>query len=223
MPQKLSAVLFDMDGLMIDSEKGGVQACRQAGEEMGLSADQAEAFAIACIGSNKTRSRELFSSFFPHVSYDEFSQRSHAIRMHLRETEGTPVKEGLLPLLHYLYDHHCPAGVVTSTAKNQALPQLETLGLCPFFTAFTFGDEVPRSKPFPDIYLEGAKRLRVPPQECLVLEDSHNGIRAAHAAGMIPVMIPDLVPPTEDIRALCFRILPSLHKIPELLRTAFSL
>lgn len=63
MPQKLSAVLFDMDGLMIDSEKGGVQACRQAGEEMGLSAEQAEAFAIACIGSNKTRSRELFSSF----------------------------------------------------------------------------------------------------------------------------------------------------------------
>ena len=151
MPQKLSAVLFDMDGLMIDSEKGGVQACRQAGEEMGLSAEQAEAFAIACIGSNKTRSRELFSSFFPHVSYDEFSQRSHAIRMHLRETEGTPVKEGLLPLLHYLYDHHCPAGVVTSTAKNQALRQLEALGLYPFFTGVRFGDEVRRSKPFPEI------------------------------------------------------------------------
>ena len=122
--QKLSAVLFDMDGLMIDSERGGVTACRRAGEEMGLSAERAEAFAIACIGSNKTRSRELFSSFFPNVSYDEFSHRSHAIRMHLRETEGTPVKEGLVPLLHYLNDHHCPAGVVTSTAKKEALPQL---------------------------------------------------------------------------------------------------
>ncbi|HIW15486.1 MAG TPA: HAD-IA family hydrolase, partial [Firmicutes bacterium] len=100
---------------------------------------------------------------------------------------------------------------------------LDALGLTPFFTALTFGDEVPRSKPCPDIYLEGAKRLKVPPKECLVLEDSHNGIRAAHAAGMIPVMIPDLVPPTDEIRGLCFRILPSLTEIPSLLRTAFSI
>jgi beta-phosphoglucomutase-like phosphatase (HAD superfamily) len=100
---------------------------------------------------------------------------------------------------------------------------LSGAGLVDRFDAIVTGDEVPNGKPAPDIFLLAAGRLGVEPAACLVLEDSHNGIRAAHAAGCIPVMVPDLLGPTEEIERLAYRVLPSLANVAELLGTLVSI
>ena len=219
---KLDAVFFDLDGLMIDSESGGITACQKAGAHFGLPAGEVDRYAHLCIGANTRHSRELFLSMFPDISYENFSSLSRLIRRQLQEEEGIPLKEGILPLLAFLRRCSCPAGVVTSTARAIAMPQLEKLSLAPWFSVFTFGDEVTRSKPFPDIYQTAARKLNVSPARCLVLEDSHNGIRAASAAGMIPIMVPDLLPATPEIAALCHRVCGSLLEIPPILCREFD-
>ena len=96
---KLDAVFFDMDGLMIDSESGGITACQKAGAHFGLPAGEVDRYAHLCIGANTRHSRELFLSMFPGISYENFSSLSRSIRRQLQEEEGIPLKEGILPLL----------------------------------------------------------------------------------------------------------------------------
>jgi beta-phosphoglucomutase-like phosphatase (HAD superfamily) len=88
------------------------------------------------------------------------------------------------------------------------------------FDFIVCGDEVANGKPAPDIYLAAALGLKASPTECLVLEDSEAGIRAAYAAGMTPVMIPDLKQPSPETRALAYRVLPSLAEVVGLLNSA---
>ena len=123
-----------------------------------------------------------------------------------------PVKPGLFPLLEYLDRQDIPAAVATSTARDQALKLLDKAGIAPYLTAMVFGDMVERSKPEPDIFLRAAELLGAPPRCCMVLEDSPNGIRAAHRAGMLPVMVPDLVQPDQELQKLLYRRLERLDQ-----------
>ena len=104
-----------------------------------------------------------------------------------------------------------PLAVATSSARQKALDHLRTAGLGDRFDAIVTRDDVRRGKPSPDLYLHAANALRVAPQRCLALEDSYNGVRAAHGAGMTVVMVPDLLPPTAEMRDLCHAIARDLH------------
>ena len=128
-----------------------------------------------------------------------------------------PMKTGLMDLLTALREQKIPAAVATGTRRVYADDMLARAGLTPYIAAMVCGDEVSACKPDPEIFLKAAALIDVPPSECIVLEDSYNGIRAAHTAGAQPIMIPDTMQPTEEIRALCAHVLPRLDEVIELL------
>jgi len=131
-----------------------------------------------------------------------------------------PVKDGLLALLDFLDGAGIPKAVATSTERTRALRLLELAGVLNRFDAVVCGDEVARGKPCPDIFLTAAARLGCDPSTCMVLEDSESGLRAAHQAGMLPVLIPDLKMPSAEVRALTFRTFQSLSGVAQFLEGA---
>ena len=129
------------------------------------------------------------------------------------EREGIALKPGLIELLGWLEDAAIPRAVATSTRRSRAQAKLVRTQLCERFAALVGGDEIARGKPAPDIYLEAAARLGVAPAACVALEDSEPGIRAALAAGMMPIMVPDLAPPSAALLAHALPVFASLAEV----------
>jgi HAD superfamily hydrolase (TIGR01509 family) len=132
--------------------------------------------------------------------------------------EGLPLKPGTIELLDALREAGYPMAIVTSTSRPTAERHLTFGGIRARFDILVTCDDVTRGKPSPDIYLLAAARLGVRPQACVAIEDSNPGIAAAHAAQMIPLMVPDIVPPTEETREKCAAVLPDLHAVLKMLR-----
>jgi HAD superfamily hydrolase (TIGR01509 family) len=133
----------------------------------------------------------------------------------------------VVELLDFLKARKVPCAVATSSARDKADHHLQAAGIARCFDAIVTRDEVARGKPFPDLYRHAAQRLGAAAESCLALEDSYNGVRAAAAAGMPVVMVPDLLPPTEEMESLCHAILADLHEVMEMLaaegdRTEFA-
>ena len=160
------------------------------------------------LGRHRRDSRALIAEIYG-AGFDVagFMGRCDGIAGDHIETHGIAHKPGLEQLLVSLKTR----GVATSTRREWALRSLGPL--VARFEVLTTGDEVARGKPAPDIFLLCAERLNAAPHECLVLEDSEAGIRAAHAAGMRAIMVPDLVGPTDEIRALAWRVCASLDDV----------
>lgn len=129
-------------------------------------------------------------------------------------------KPGVTELLAWLQERRVPKAVATSSARAKAMHHLWTTGVLNRFGAVVTRDEVERGKPHPDLYLRAAERLGTPPDRCLALEDSYNGVRAARAAGVSVVMVPDLLRPTEEMRSMCEAVVPDLHAVRHLLGRA---
>jgi len=119
-----------------------------------------------------------------------------------RFAQGVPCKPGLKELLSTLEDLGMPRIVASSSPRNMIEMNLQTSGTARYFHDVVSGTEVARSKPAPDTFLLAAEKLHTDPKDCLVLEDSFNGVRAGRAAGCVTVMVPDLMQPTDEIRAL---------------------
>ena len=217
-PRRVEAVLFDMDGLLLDSEKP-VRACTLAAAlEIGQPLSE-EGFA-ALIGQPGAATRAALLEHFGSAERLEIFFTSYRARMEVELERGLPVMTGVHEMLDHLQALNLPAAVCTSTNAARARHHLERVGIWHRFQTLVGGDEVTRGKPAPDPYLETARRLTVDPAACVVLEDSHNGIRTAHAAGMMAVMVPDLLPATEEIRALCHHVVVDLHQARGLFRPA---
>lgn len=127
-----------------------------------------------------------------------------------RLAEHVPEKEGARELISFFHEKGWSLAIGSSSPAAQIRANLSVTGLLPFFAAIASGDEVQRGKPAPDIFLLAARKLGASPKDCFVFEDSPNGILAAASAGMKPVMVPDLMPATEDIRQKCFALFHSL-------------
>ena len=130
---------------------------------------------------------------------------------------GIPIKPGLAELVAFLKEKSIKYAVATSTARKLTIPKLQLTGLLSTFKIIVAGDEIENGKPAPDIFMAAAKALSIAPEKCVVLEDSSYGIRAAHAAKMIPIMVPDLAQPTNEIRLLTHSVVPSLHEAREVI------
>ena len=133
-----------------------------------------------------------------------------------------PVKPGVRELLSFLSERGVPTGLASSSERRKILDALDGAGLAGFFGSIISGDAVRISKPDPEIYLLACREMGLIPGETLAIEDSRNGIRAAHAAGMRPIMVPDLVPPDEETRLLSFRIFRDLFEVKAYLKDARS-
>lgn len=201
------AVLFDMDGLMIESERALLQCWREASQELGL--PLGDDLWLSMIGLHDRACHELLRALLDETQVQTLLARCHALYdEHVRA--GLPLKTGVLELLALLDARGIPRAVATSTRRERALQKLELCGLLSHFHAVVTGSDVAHPKPAPDIYLLAARELGVDPARCVVLEDSVPGVQAALAAGMTPIQVPDLVVPGDDVRALGHRIVESL-------------
>jgi beta-phosphoglucomutase-like phosphatase (HAD superfamily) len=211
---RIRAVILDMDGLMLDTEAIAREVWTCAAADCGF--EMADEVFLSLVGRTRTDSDSILQDHFGvGFSLDEFG-RACRERWDLAIAQrGIPTKRGLPELLDYLDLAGIPSGVATSTVRVDAERSLDIAGLAGRISCLVTGDEVLNGKPAPDIFLLAADRLGVSPESCLVLEDSRNGIRGAHASGALPVMVPDLIEPGPEIERLAFRIFPSLVEVRE--------
>lgn len=213
----IRAVIFDMDGLMFDTERLCKEATEQAGRELGYPG--ISSVARDMIGRNEKDCMRLYTQYFgSNFSREQFYARRQEIIDAAIQKEGVPVKPGLPELLDDLKREKLLLAVATSTSRRHALPYLEQAGAARYFDRMIFGDMLEKSKPAPDIYLKAAAELGIPSSDCIALEDSPLGIRSAHDAGMKTVMVPDLVEPDEELKKIVDFCVPSLYEVIQLIR-----
>ena len=188
----LKAVVFDMDGLMFDTERTVQRSWDAAGPRLGY---EPLGYRITeTIGLNLEGRREYFKNQYGEAfPFDQFTETYRSIGAEIQRKEGLPIKPGLQELLDYLKSQDCKLAVASSSSAQHVQENLKKAGVSQYFQAVINGGQVQHSKPDPQIYLMACQALDVSPGEAIALEDSPNGLRAAAAAGMMPVMIPDLV------------------------------
>ncbi|AWV08569.1 HAD family hydrolase [Marilutibacter maris] len=214
-----AAVLFDMDGLMIESERTLLECWRQSAAELQLALD--DALWLSMIGLSDKVCRQMLHDRLRTDQAEALTARLGAL-YGARVEAGLPLRPGTRRILDWVEGIGLARAVVTSTHRWRTEQKLERCDLQRYFVTVVTGDEVRESKPAPDIYLLAAARLGVEPARCVVLEDSVPGVRAALAAGMTPIQVPDLVAPDAAVRALGHRIVASLDEARALIAPALA-
>ena len=215
-PWRIDAVLLDMDGTLIDTERVYQSSLTRALGDNGY-AGGAD-IARAMVGLPAAVCQDLlFTAYGDHVRLADVSAAFTGYRDAMMR-DGLPLKAGAIALLDALRDADMPMAIVTSSHRDAAERHLATTGIRDRFTHVITQDDAPRGKPSPDLYLHAAEILRVTPQACVAVEDSIPGIAAAHGAGTIPIMVPDIAVPDADTRARCAVVVPHLHAVLQVLR-----
>ena len=212
----LQGVVFDVDGVLFDTERLTNQTWLAVGTEMGW--PQIGEHYLEFVGQNRTdafqRMTDLFGPEFPR---EEFMRRCSGQNQARMEREGVPLKPGVVEILSFLRDRDIPLALATSTSADRTRRRLELTGLGPFFQQIITGDLVAHSKPDPEIYQIAYRALGTDPAQTIAIEDSRNGILSAHAAGMKVIMVPDMIPPTPELDALLFQRCACLLEVQDFL------
>jgi len=200
-----------MDGTVLDTELVFRAIVFDVADELGF--EMTDAVHKAMVGSSHEVTNRLlvetYGAAFPYTLFDEKCRIIMRERMHAE----VPVKAGAREILAELRGRGIPTAIATSSRNAHATAHLGTARLIEMFDTIVTRDDVVNPKPHPEPYLTAARRLGIAPADCLALEDSHSGVRAASAAGMQTVMIPDLVGPNDEIAALCAAVMESLHHV----------
>lgn len=211
-----NAVIFDMDGVIFDSERAVMQCWKEVASRHNI--PDIEKAILACTGTTMVRTREIMLNMYgADFPYDEYARESSAI-FHSRYDGGRlPMKQGVKELLSFLKEHGKKIALASSTRQQVVTDELHDAGIIGYFDRIICGDMVSRSKPAPDIFLKACEELNVSPSDSYAIEDSYNGIRAAHAGGLHPIMVPDLLPADEEMQSLAEIVLPNLTSVMEYL------
>jgi HAD superfamily hydrolase (TIGR01509 family) len=211
LPRPPAAVIFDMDGLLFDSERLYAEAILTAAREVGCA--MSHDIFLQLVG----RSREVNHRFLlEHYGADyPLADLIATWGRHFQAltAAGLPLKPGAAELLDLLDEFDLPRAIATSSTHATVERNLASLGLAGRFHGVVAHGDYANGKPAPDPFLTAAERLGVAPAHCLALEDSHNGIRSASAAGMMTIMVPDLIPPTAELHGLCTLVVGDLHDV----------
>lgn len=206
----VSGIIFDMDGILIDSERQSNEGWLWAAGQLGVD------MPMWLIDSFKGAPAELCCKFFDDyykgvIDYWEAKELRTQHVYKIRETEGIPVKKGVKDIFEYIRNNGLKCAVATSTRRESAEKTLHEIGVWDYLDAVVYGDEVEHGKPEPDIFLRAAKAIGVNPSEAVVVEDSINGIKAGYAADMRVVHIPDTIAIDDDIRKLTYMVCDDLN------------
>lgn len=187
----MNAVIFDMDGVMFDTEKICMLAWDWAGEQMGVG--KAGYMVMKTLGMTAKKAIEIIKNEFGnHFDAPKFKQIGKEFSYDYFEKHGVPEKEGLYEILDYLKNKGCKLAVASSTSSDSVRHHLKEKDIEKYFDAVICGDMIEKSKPEPDIYLTACKKLNEKPKNCFAIEDSKNGLISAHRAGCKVIMVPDL-------------------------------
>lgn len=212
---QIKAVIFDMDGVILDSETVSWRTWEIAAEEKGL-----KDIAVAnsrCMGTNRNDTYAILKEIYGQAfDAEKFLERTFQLFYEIEEKDGIPAMPQAKQALEYLSKKYTLA-LASSTKQEAVYRQLKAIDVFRFFKTITTGDMVKHSKPDPEIYLKACQSLGLKPEECAAVEDSPNGIRSAYEAGLKAIMVPDKIQPNEEIQKKCWKILPSLKEISSIL------
>lgn len=213
----INAVVFDMDGVIFDSEKLVVECWVETANRYGIVG--VEQACKECLGLNRLAAKEKFlQRYGQDFPYDAYKQEMSDL-YHKRAREGMlRMKPGVVELLTFLKEQGMKIALASSTREQVVTWELTDAGIIDYFDVIVCGDMVSKSKPEPEIFLKACELLQVEPETALGIEDSYNGIRAAYAGGLRPIMVPDMAEPTDEMKELSEVILPSLLDVKEYVR-----
>lgn len=212
------AVVFDMDGVITDTEKLYRRYQLEEGRLRGIPDEEMVKVCEAIAGGNKYANKPKFEVMVGRgIEYFEYREKMMARLDYHINTYGVELKPGVKEILAYLKSKNIRIGLATSTIKDRAIKYLVDHDIYKYFDKLIFGDMVTNGKPAPDIYLKACEELEVRPEEAMAVEDSINGIKSASAAGMYPVMVVDLIEPNDEIKPLAKNIYRELISIKELI------
>ena len=202
----IKAIIFDMDGLMIDSERVTFECYQERLKDMNLTMDE----------EFYKRFYDVYGNDFP---IENVIQDVHQLMAERFETEGVPVKKGLVELLHYLKDNNYKTIVATSSNRDRVDKILAQAKITEFFDDSICGDEVTKGKPNPEVFLKSCQKLGVNVDEAIVLEDSEAGIQASYDANIKVICIPDMKYPEKQYEEKTFKILKDLTEVTAYLKS----
>jgi len=218
LPRRPRAVIFDMDGTLLDTEAVHRVAMAAAADALGH--DFPDALFLELVGVHRAaNTRSLIAHFGEDFPIDRFYADADA-RFEAMWRKGAPLRPGARETLAWIAARGLPMAIATSTMSPFAEDRLGHAGLLDLFSAVVTRSDVARPKPDGEPFLLAAERLGIDPRDCIAVEDSPNGLRAAAAAGMMALLIPDLVPASDDAAALAHAILPDLAAVRALIEAA---
>lgn len=211
------AVIFDMDGLMINSERVTFDGYCRVMKDMGLTIT--EEFYTTLLGKTIATARQLFVDVYGEdFDLDEVLPKVHKYMADLFDTQGVPLKKGLIELLTYLKENNYKTIVATSSHRDRVDHILEIADIAKYFDDSICGDEVTHGKPNPEVFLRSCEKLGVDTSEAIVLEDSEAGIQAAYTGHIDVICIPDMKYPEEQYANMTTKILDSLDLVIDFLK-----
>ena len=209
---KLEAVIFDMDGLMLDTERLAIPSIKKAGMALGI--NLTDDILIEMNGLNEDDAHvAMEASLGISIPKKEFADVFHDDYEKTIAKNGVPLKEGLVELINFLEENNIKRAVATSTKHSLALKKLKLAEITDYFEVIIGGDQVTQGKPAPDPYLKAANELGIHVDHCLALEDSDNGAMSAYSSGMPVIVIPDMKPPSRDTQEIALTVCNSLHEV----------
>ena len=217
---KSIAVIFDLDGVIFDSERACLESWREVAKKYSI--QNVDEIFEKCIGTNKYQTREILEKEYAPkfgIGFSDTILAEGSVIFHRNYGNGKlPLKKGVPEIFEFLKDRNIPMAVASSTRRAIVCEELEAAGLLFYFEKIIGGDSVKISKPNPEIYFIACREMDVEPQNAYAVEDSFNGIRAAHAAGMHALMVPDMIAPDDEMKSLSELICGDLLE----LRSAFE-
>lgn len=216
-------VIFDMDGVIFDSERVCLYTWTETAKKYGIG-NVREVF-NRCIGTNNSQTHQIvedaYSKEFGEGIADKLLSESSRLFHEKYDGGKLPIKDGVKEILEYLKEKNVRCAVASSTRKAVVEAELTDAGLRDYFEKIEGGDAVKISKPDPEIYLLACDKMKVKPEKAFAIEDSFNGIRSAHAAGMKPVMVPDMIPADDEMRSLSVAVCDDLKAVVEFFEKNF--
>lgn len=203
--------IFDMDGLIFDTEKEYINQAIIFVEKHNINITEEQMHSV--IGTSNESCVKFYKSHFPNLDFHFIFKCIEEEIMRLSDLKKIGVKKGVRELLNYLVKENIAIALASSSPRHKILKLLKNENLDDYFEYIISGEEVKESKPNPEIFTKVINHFKYDPKECIILEDSYNGIRAAAAAKANPIMIPDLLMPTDETNELCFKTLNDLVEV----------